>query len=114
MESNDQKPIPTGLPYLWSYPGGLNILEEALNITIIIFLAFMGFSLHANLLCGVTFVAAIQTAVFMILHMKGTIRRSKLAWHWFECVSVLIVALLLAIFASVIMTVWTRGYIIAG
>ncbi|CAH1369425.1 unnamed protein product [Tenebrio molitor] len=113
MESNNRVPV-TGLPYLWSYAGGLNILEEFLNITVIIFMALSGPSMQANFLIGMSVLSAIHTAVFVFLHIQGIIRKSTLPWHWIECVSVLVVALLVVIFSSIVLLVFTKGYIVTA
>ncbi|EFA03001.1 hypothetical protein TcasGA2_TC010424 [Tribolium castaneum] len=112
MDSNVVPVI--GWQYLWTYAGGLNIIEELLDITIIIFMAFSGYSTKAHIFTFVVALASIYTIIFTALHIRGVIRRSRLPWYWIECIAVLIVAVAIVGVSSLVMMDFTRGYVITG
>lgn len=77
-------------------------------------MAFSGYSLKASILTIVAASAGIYTAIFTILHINGVIRRSRWPWYWIECISVLIVAVLIITVSSIVMIDFTRGYVLTG
>ncbi|XP_066137589.1 uncharacterized protein [Euwallacea fornicatus] len=103
-----------GLAFLNSYSGLVKILEAGLNVTLIVFTAFLGQTFKPQFLCGCSIYGFLSVVVLVAFHLRGVVEKSDFPWFWVEFVNSSVLAMLLLIASSLLVATLTKGCIITG
>ncbi|XP_030767898.1 uncharacterized protein LOC115891549 [Sitophilus oryzae] len=104
----------TGVNYIWSTPGILQIAEGLLNIILIVSSTVIDASFRANFLCGIAIFAVLSVIVLLGVNITGVPAKSDVPWFWIQFFCAVNLVLLYSISSTLVIIQLTKGSIITG